>query len=1062
MINKRDINKLKTPEDLERKYNLSDIFSLKENYELQKTGLNKVENELNNFIKITTDNLKELQDQVDGNITTWFYSGVPTESNEPASEWTTTDEKNNHLGDLYYDKETGYAYRYSLENDVYNWIKITDNDVTKALAIANSAKDVADSKRRVFVVEPTTPYDCGDLWIKDEELYRCQTSKTEIEPFEENDWIIATKYTDDTVANQVGKNLTILSGTVTEIREDVDSLTNTMTNTTKLVDEQGNTIENLQEKQSETSQTVDEISSSIETINNQITPTSIVSGENIHIEDGSDNDMISLKLDGMSKQETRSGKNLLYWTRPTFGTIVENEDGSFVWSYPYAYNLSMELTEKLEAGTYTISNYGDITLFLQTSTDDYTTSVQSNGSKTFTYDGTSYLRLLYSATTPNTPQLFKLQLEQGSSATDYEAYGISPSPDYPSEIKNVGYENVFDSENWYNILHSIDTLSMTKEEVNGVEYYKVRPSGIYKYEYMKGQFKENTQYTISAKARKYDNVSRDSTGFAFAYTDGTTSYSYVAKTLEEYDYMFTSDPNKTIDHIGLSYYYHDYVLMRDIILVEDLEPRAYVPFGKYGVEVDDIGKNLLPDNWMMRDTTYVKKFGEISTTSQLTTSYLYGGSTNFINLILEPSTYTFSASSETFSNLYVVINNNGTIENWANGTTKKFTNNVTIQAIRCNEITLNAGTYNWIAQIEQGSSATDYEPYKCATTLFTLNEPLRSLPNGTKDELIVQNGIAKVIKRVGKFVLEGVNRLYAGTLFDVEGQFAGYEIKDVKERGRNYNFISDKIRHANETFGDYAGYLNQKTLIVMTTLDNTLDNFNSNVQGAEVIYELEQEKIIELGEVEQPKTYQDINNISNSAETNMTIEYVRDTILSDYVEGQIGNAIIIQERKNAEFQITNNEIKSSVSEVSTKLNNDYTNNQELNQKLEEQKQTITEEYSTLITQTKESWQASVINYINQNGVEKFVNTLVTIDIDGLKLSKSDEDIVSLLNNKGLYVSDGKLREDLINLLMKVDRAGALFKLLEVLGTIKEQEIIQKEKITDDTYGECQAWYWIGE
>lgn len=266
MINKRDINKLRTPEDLERKYNLSDIFSLKENYELQKTGLNKVENELNKFIKITADNLEELQNQVDGNITTWFYSGVPTESNEPASEWTTTDEKNNHLGDLYYDKETGYAYRYSLENDVYGWMKITDNDVTEALAIANSAKDVADSKRRVFVVEPTTPYDCGDLWIKDEELYRCQTTKTGTETFEENDWIIATKYTDDTVANQVGENLNILSGTVTEIRKDVNSLTTTMTNTTELVDEQGKSLDELQVKQSETKQSVDSFDISIRNI----------------------------------------------------------------------------------------------------------------------------------------------------------------------------------------------------------------------------------------------------------------------------------------------------------------------------------------------------------------------------------------------------------------------------------------------------------------------------------------------------------------------------------------------------------------------------------------------------------------------------------------------------------------------------------------------------------------------------------------------------------------------------------------------------------------------------
>lgn len=266
MIDKRDLNRLRTPEDLERKYDLKSILNLKENYELQKNGLNKVENELNNFVIATGKNLKELQDQVDGNITTWFYSGVPTDVNEPASTWTTDTEKNNHLGDLYYDKDTGYAYRYSLDNETYSWIKITDNDVTQALAIANSAKDTADSKRRVFVVQPTTPYDVGDLWIKDEELYRCQTTKASSETFEENDWIIATKYTDDTKANQVGEDLTILSGTVTEIKKNVDSLSSAMTNTTELVNEQGEKIGDLQVQQSQVTQTVNDFDISIKNV----------------------------------------------------------------------------------------------------------------------------------------------------------------------------------------------------------------------------------------------------------------------------------------------------------------------------------------------------------------------------------------------------------------------------------------------------------------------------------------------------------------------------------------------------------------------------------------------------------------------------------------------------------------------------------------------------------------------------------------------------------------------------------------------------------------------------
>lgn len=265
-MKKQDINGVRSAQDLERKYDLKSILELKENFELQKNGLNKVENELNEFVIATTNNLQEIQSQVDGNITTWFLSGVPTLNNEPTVNWNTIEEKNNHLGDLYYDKETGYSYRFTVANEVYEWIKLTDSDITEALAIANSAKDTADSKRRVFVVQPTTPYDVGDLWIKDEELYRCQTTKDKEETFENNDWIVATKYTDDTVANQVKENLTILSGTVTEIRKDVDKLDTTMTNTTELVNEQGEKIGDLQIQQTSVTQTVNDFDISVKNI----------------------------------------------------------------------------------------------------------------------------------------------------------------------------------------------------------------------------------------------------------------------------------------------------------------------------------------------------------------------------------------------------------------------------------------------------------------------------------------------------------------------------------------------------------------------------------------------------------------------------------------------------------------------------------------------------------------------------------------------------------------------------------------------------------------------------
>lgn len=139
--------------------------------------------------------LASLRDQIDGAIMTWFYPGAPTLDNVPASEWTTDDEKAEHLGDLYYDNGTGYAYRWMVEDGVYSWQRISDVDVTQALSLASKAQDTADSKRRVFFEEPVPPYDPGDLWVQGENggIYVC-TSQKASGAFSSGDWAVASKY----------------------------------------------------------------------------------------------------------------------------------------------------------------------------------------------------------------------------------------------------------------------------------------------------------------------------------------------------------------------------------------------------------------------------------------------------------------------------------------------------------------------------------------------------------------------------------------------------------------------------------------------------------------------------------------------------------------------------------------------------------------------------------------------------------------------------------------------------------------------------------------------------
>lgn len=235
---KQDRGSARTATELEQKYDLASIPRLKVAVELSETGLNKTNAILEEFINATLKSLENMQDQIDGSITTWFEKGVPTLANKPANEWSTEEDKKNHLGDLYYDQDSGYGYRFSLVNNAYEWTRITDNDIVKALAMAAAAQDTADSKRRVFVENPVPPYDSGDLWINGGELYRCQISKDKYQVYEEKDFIIATKYTDDTYAIKVEGELKVLSGTVTTIKEGFDSFKVDITTTVDTLDSQ--------------------------------------------------------------------------------------------------------------------------------------------------------------------------------------------------------------------------------------------------------------------------------------------------------------------------------------------------------------------------------------------------------------------------------------------------------------------------------------------------------------------------------------------------------------------------------------------------------------------------------------------------------------------------------------------------------------------------------------------------------------------------------------------------------------------------------------------------------
>ena len=188
----------------------------------------------------------ELQNQVDGAIETWFYDGVPTLKNAPAISWKTDKDKEIHLGDLYYDNKTGKAYRFAKDSNTYKWTIITDTDIAKALSDARMAQETANGKMKVFSVQPTTPYQVGDIWVNatypsdgstyKNEVLRCQTNKAAGSQFAIGDWIKASKYTDDTVANAAKKAAEDAQKAAQTAQTDIKNLGNTVTDNKKEFD----------------------------------------------------------------------------------------------------------------------------------------------------------------------------------------------------------------------------------------------------------------------------------------------------------------------------------------------------------------------------------------------------------------------------------------------------------------------------------------------------------------------------------------------------------------------------------------------------------------------------------------------------------------------------------------------------------------------------------------------------------------------------------------------------------------------------------------------------------
>lgn len=91
--------------------------------------------------------IQDLQDQIDGVIEFWTGNDVPTLNNAPANAWTTEALKQEHIGDVYIvlsGQSQGANYRFVKDGNTWKWLEISDSQIGAVRELAQSAMNLAN------------------------------------------------------------------------------------------------------------------------------------------------------------------------------------------------------------------------------------------------------------------------------------------------------------------------------------------------------------------------------------------------------------------------------------------------------------------------------------------------------------------------------------------------------------------------------------------------------------------------------------------------------------------------------------------------------------------------------------------------------------------------------------------------------------------------------------------------------------------------------------------------------------------------------------------------------
>ena len=729
-----------------------------------------------------------------------------------------------------------------------------------------------------------------------------------------------------------------LNGNWDKIDENVGEVNTNISNINSKNKEQDTNIEQLQENTETSNNKIEKLETELKEMQEDFYQNSIrgqASGEYIHVEDSS-NCRAKIKISGNSEQETRSGKNILENSDNNVSqyglTATIQNDGSVKISgtstaetTKYLTNIKKFSVDLIKEGNYTISfknskNMNDVSIRLRKYNGTDKTEIKNIYLNAINKSEVLNLKSLIDTDTieieldvicyGNSEYNFVLypQLELGEE-TEYEEYGVMPSPDYPSEIEVVGSNvNLFAGGDTVtnngvtftkNKDDSYDIVGMATEQANCINFVDIQNSGIINGNIYNIHVSENLPDGVKILIEAYN----DTTWIRHVLGSSLIPNVSEANIENANKIRFTLRVEK-----GISVNIHN---LR-IKLEKDTIETAYSKYGQGSVKVTKCNKNLLDftqltENYLWQCTETINN-GIIKIISNSSVGVSFARFNN--SLILDTNkTYTISANtSDDFAGFKVLYPLLGEYSDLGEKSLTFKPKESIIRLVFYVKINKSCTISN--IQVEENVTATPYEPHQEQSYIIPTQQPMRSAGNirdtfikkddkwyerhniyryaftGNEDFKLLDNNIVfgmKVLQNKSKIALKNDNKNFTccfSNRFISDTQYNATQLNNriafSKWSDTQFLYLS-KIK---DSVAELKSYLSENETYVDYPLETPID-----IECTE-----EQSKI--LDELNNARTYKNVTNITTDSKAIIDLDYVKDleTLLNNVQALALSNA----------------------------------------------------------------------------------------------------------------------------------------------------------------------------